>query len=675
MPDWSYQTIFRPCLAKLPYPLARKLALGTLGVLGRTSIGRWVIGMMGHMVPDPRLITELGTVSLCSPVVLSHLLDRDHIATEAFTQFGLGLIELGSVQIGALCKTVTCQLADSNQDEVDWNSRSLILHQTTLSLETLANVVQRASQANNRSRFALRVKIDSKAMDVGKELKELVAKLNQYVSVWILELDDYSDSQQQMCSTQSLVELVLGFSCDEYQPTVLLAVVYSEAKMIGDASVVIRSCQSKQDENGKQVGIWIDFKKTIVGGSIRMDPSLQRNYQAIQYVRDSLPEPIPLVVHLGMESPAEAIRVLKSGATAVAISSGFVFGGPGLAKRINAAELYRRIEVKESHGGIQNPNERTLRPTIASWAFGVMLGAAMFGGGLITLGVGVNGVLLPYDEVYLGMSSQELAGSMPQLVHFMMHDRVTVAGTMLAIGIIYMALSWFGIRRGHHWAKIAMLWSAMVGFTSFFLFLVFGYFDPLHAFISAVCLQLTFGMAQTGIEKRGSRNRTCVVNDIDWRFAQWGQLLLVIHGISLCAAGATICVLGSTQVFVQEDLVFMNATREQIASINPKLLGIVAHDRATFGGMLLACGLGSTLPAMWGFERQRPWLFWMLLTSGTIAYLTTIAVHACVGYLDLRHLLPAFMGLSIFWIALGFSARYLCSKSPENDRAWDALTR
>ena len=60
---------------------------------------------------------------------------------------------------------------------------------------------------------------------------------------------------------------------------------------------------------------------------------------------------------------------------------------------------------------------------------------------------------------------------------------------MLAVGIQYMFLSWYGIRRGLHWAKITVVASAFTGFLSFFLFLGFGYFDPLHAFVTAILFQ------------------------------------------------------------------------------------------------------------------------------------------------------------------------------------------
>ena len=42
--------------------------------------------------------------------------------------------------------------------------------------------------------------------------------------------------------------------------------------------------------------------------------------------------------------------------------------------------------------------------------------------------------------------------------------------------------------------------------------------------------------------------------------------------------------LGATEVFVAEDLAFMNLSRKSINAINDRLISLIAHDRAGFGG-------------------------------------------------------------------------------------------
>jgi hypothetical protein len=137
-------------------------------------------------------------------------------------------------------------------------------------------------------------------------------------------------------------------------------------------------------------------------------------------------------------------------------------------------------------------------------------------------------------------------------------------------------------------------------------------------------------------------------------------LLLVVHGFALLGAGAAIAAIGVTHVFVPEDLGFMHTTAEALQASNPRLVPLVAHDRATFGGMLLAAGWVFVLPALWGFRKNSPGLWWTLLSAGLAAYAAAIGVHYAVGYTTPMHLLPAYAGLGIFLLGMGLSRSYLC---------------
>jgi len=46
-----------------------------------------------------------------------------------------------------------------------------------------------------------------------------------------------------------------------------------------------------------------------------------------------------------IDSPGQALSAFNKGAVMVAVGSGFAFTGPGLAKRIHAAELNRRMKL------------------------------------------------------------------------------------------------------------------------------------------------------------------------------------------------------------------------------------------------------------------------------------------------------------------------------------------
>jgi hypothetical protein len=159
--------------------------------------------------------------------------------------------------------------------------------------------------------------------------------------------------------------------------------------------------------------------------------------------------------------------------------------------------------------------------------------------------------------------------------------------------------------------------------------------------------------------------------DRRWRLAQWGQALLVAHSTALLAAGFVISFIGATQVFVPEDLEFMRTTREALLAAGPHLVPLVAHDRASFGGMLVASGMTFLMASLWGFRRGTRWLWWTLFLGGIPGYAAAIGIHVAVGYHSPFHLAPAFAGLVLFLAATALARPYLCGGDPACEEAWN----
>jgi hypothetical protein len=279
------------------------------------------------------------------------------------------------------------------------------------------------------------------------------------------------------------------------------------------------------------------------------------------------------------------------------------------------------------------------------------------GGGLAWL-VAATRVVLPYDEAFLGLEREALPSINARLLAFMAHDRVTLAGTMISIGVLYAQLAYWGIRRGAHWAWQVLRIAAGVGFASFFLFLGFGYFDPLHAAVSVAL----FGVYLIGLRQPPPRlqPRPLRAGPINTP-ASRGRLCFVSLGGGLIVAGLVIAWVGVSGVLVPEDARFLGTPAAILRAVNPRLLPLVAHDRAGFGGALASDGLCILLTSLWGFQQGARWLWWTLLGSGTAGFGAALGVHFAVGYLDAVHLAPALLGLALLGLGLALSYQYLCS--------------
>jgi hypothetical protein len=199
-----------------------------------------------------------------------------------------------------------------------------------------------------------------------------------------------------------------------------------------------------------------------------------------------------------------------------------------------------------------------------------------------------------------------------------------------------------------------------VGFSTFFLFLGYGYLDPFHAFVTAIMFQFLMLALHSRLGPPPLPDVPQLVGDWRWRLSLWGQLILIGHATAVMTAGVVISGFGVTRVFVPEDLAFMQTTAEALTSAHPRLKPMIAHDRATFGGQLVAVGLALLLPALWGFRPSSAWLWWTQLVAVLLAYAAALGVHLAVGYTDLLHLSPVYVGAAVFLLGLGLSYPFLC---------------
>src|SRR6266545_4169084 len=275
----------------------------------------------------------------------------------------------------------------------------------------------------------------------------------------------------------------------------------------------------------------------------------------------------------------------------------------------------------------------------------VLLAVGLVLAGLIVLLLGMSGRFLPHDERFLGMTAEELCALHGcRIVHFMIHDRVSFGGAVLAVGVLYLGLSVSPLRQRQVWAWWAPLLSGAVGFTSFLVYLGFGYLDAWHAIATLLllpCFVLGLAWSRPTFARpadSGSLLRPSV--RVPWSSAHGvGRACLLAAAGGLVAGGLTIRVLGMTCVFVPEDLAYMGLRVEELHAINPRLVPLIAHDRAGFGGAV--CCFGVVLCwCVWCGQSSRG-LWWAVALAGLTAFGPAIAIHPLVGYNDPIHLAPA----------------------------------
>ena len=336
----------------------------------------------------------------------------------------------------------------------------------------------------------------------------------------------------------------------------------------------------------------------------------------------------------------EAAQALADPSTVVfATTDVLIREGPGWFARV--------IDAATPAGGKRSP----------AWRWGLLLGIGMIVAGLVAIAITLGPLLLWYDQDYLGVNT---VGH--HLAHFLQHDRISLAGTMIAIGVLYTGLAVGGLRRGWPWAREALLVSGWIGFPTMFYFVGTGFVDVLQL-VATVAL---FPFFVLGTRRRGGLRRAVLPDgpERQRRHALVGQLLLVITGLGIAVGGIVVSIIGLTTVLVPSDLAYLGTTTGALQAANPRLLSFMAHDRAGFGGALISAGTGIALLSAWGFRRGESWVWWTLALAATSGFGCALGIHGEIGYTDLGHLAPAYLGLALTVVALALARPYLCARRP-----------
>lgn len=661
MPDWFYRTVSRPLLFRLPARTAHGLTLRFMGGLARLplGVGGAVIDFLGHMAPPAPLRQSLLGINFPTRVGLSSWLDTEAVALPALARFGFGFLEIGPVSVEPSSEN---RLVGRRANErAIWHSG--VSH--SLGLKVLAPRIAEASRLGLPVIAQLQASPHASCEKAVEEFQCLIRELAPAVSLFSVPIQVSPDETWSAEMWRSHCQKVVAAAQSVAPPRPILLRLFVDAEVDVDNPVGERIEIALQEGVS---GLQLSGSICSEGGQLIGAPVRVLALEQVRRLRAAWPHTFILGAG-GVHQPQDALDLYQAGADLVQLDSGLVFSGPGLPKRINEALLCELLGqnpvTPKTVAAVFSESEEAERPASMTWFWTLLMGMGMLFGSFLTLVIAATRVVLPYDESFLGMSRDQLASLNARVLPFMMHDRVTLAGTMVALGVLYASLSFFGVRRGMHWAQKTVFVSAFTGFGSFFFFLGFGYLDPLHAFVTSCLLQFLLLGVHSKLGAPQPHSIACLRNDRAWHWSLWGQLLMIAHGAALLVAGLAISLIGVTDVFTTHDLEFIQASAEVLKAANPRLVPLIAHDRATLGGMLLCSGWAFLLPSLWGYRRGCAWLWWTFLAAGLCAYGAAIGVHLLVGYTDFAHLLPAAAGLGLLLLALGLSFPYLCGQ--QND--------
>lgn len=667
MPDWSYVPIFRPLLLLLSPERARDLTLGLIGGLSRWRGGGEVIAFLGHMVPPAELRRCIVGLDIRSPIGIGAGLDVSGYAAPALSRLEVGHLEVGPVTLAPVAPGQAIERRRADE---------AIVYPAPLAnpgLDVLLNNLASAGPLRVPVGARLAHRPGASAAEAADERRALIAALAPCVDFFTLDASAAASGAWSAAEWEAHLDAIFALP-EDWQETGLIEHPLFVCLAPDTAPAVADALLAPALERGAAGAVVTGG--IVAGGGARLvgAPTRAAARSFVRGLRERHGRQIVIIAGGGVQQPADALALLGAGADLVQLHSGLVYNGPGLPKRTNEALLkhlpgsrepgvtYARhspfaVRHRPLQGGHRPRNLPLLTPP---WLAYLALGLGMVVCGSLAWYVAADRVILPYDEQFVRLSREQLAGANTRLLSFMAHDRVSLAGTMVTVGFLYAGLAWGGVRRGHHWAWSALMASSGFGFLSFFLFIGFGYFDPLHAMISLILLPFyligtIWGQPRAsgdyGPPAAGLRNSRA------WRLGLVGQLAFVVLGVGLIVGGLTITWTGITQVFVPSDLAYMETEGPFLREVSPRLVPLVAHDRAGFGGTLVTNGLAIFFAALWGIRPGARWLWWTLLLAGLPGLGGAIGVHYAVGYTDFFHLSPVWLAAFLYLAGLALTWR------------------
>lgn len=669
MPDWTYHPFFKPLLFRLPPEDARALTMRLLEMQASTAAGRRLFRLFAPAPPgEKHALTALG-MRLASPVGLGAGIDTHAVALTLLQHLGFGFLQVGPVSASARPRRFS-------HDPLRLRDALAIVSSPLAASPSAAELAERIERTPDRKApvgFAL----------AGTRVADAIAQAGEAAAFFTVPAKG-GEREADLRALRALTD----------RPMVLRL-----PDGLGDEAIdALTDAAVSAGLDGCATAAGAD-SPLLASGAMDAPFVRARALQVTERIARRHGAALPVLGAGGIFTPEDAVAFLDAGATLIELYAGFVYAGPGLPSRILAAAAERparrgvadrsQTVSKSAPSSAEPPSSPAapssaaspaappvparLLPELGPYLVG-FTGLILVGSGIVALALAGTIKLLPYDIEYLGMTMNDLCErNACKIVHFMAHDRVSWGGSMIAIGSLYTWLGAVPLRRGEAWAWWTAVLSGAVGFGSFLTYLGYGYLDVWHGRATMALLPVfMIGMALSFRDLRGTRGPAALTRLAAkaWRYspAGLGRLALTFTAFGMISGGLLIMAVGMTRVFVPQDLEYMGVTVADLHALNPRLVPLIAHDRAGFGGGLCSTGIAVMASVWYGTRPGARSLWRALLIAGTVGFSTAIGVHPVVGYNSFVHLAPAYAGALAFAIGMALLYRPMCRADVEADR-------
>lgn len=587
MPDWFYHPVYKPIVSRLfSSAVAREISLTAMGVQSSTAVGRALFRFLASAEPPESARVTLCDLDFPSPIGLAPGIDYRAAALPLWPYLGFGFVELGPVHREPVER---CRSTDP------------------LCVPEL-----------------LAIRSSRRAGAPGAEaLRKRIIKTRRGKCPIGIYVTDPEPAQV----IQALGMVADFFSLD---PECLDSPGAARVRAATHKPLFLRITAGETDQ---QIDDWIamamraGFSGCIIGAGARVSGvpdtelhgpfGLDRTLAVVKRIASRYGDAFPIIAAGGVSTPARALALLRNGARLVELYEGLIYAGPGLPKRI----LSRVAE--DEKGSVSPPAtvpSASDRPS--PWVrLAILLAVFHLAVGMLTLGAGALEWMRPVETNLVSA----------RLENFIVHNRSCLGGALLGLGFAYLWLARGPVRRKEVWSNYALVAAALVE--------CFGAFA--RSALVLIGMAAAAAVIAIGVFHRRREMLTPLARAWIWSPAGISRMLLTIWALGYLCGGVAIAVLGSTAVFVAEDLDYLCIQPASYGALNfADTLKSISIDRTRFGVGLLATGL-LLLPGVWhGIRPGDRSLLRIGIAVVAVDLLTVIGFHYVIGYTAFTHLVP-----------------------------------
>ena len=350
-----YRRLIKPILFLFPPETIHSLLIGFLKIVFVIPGVRALIHRIYHL-SDPLLETEFLGMRFSNPVGLAAGFDKNAEIYREFYSFGFSFIEVGTVtplaQAGNPKPRSFRIPADRGLiNRMGFNNHGAEQAARNLALNRPAGLILGGNLGKNTL-----TPNEKAAADYEAVFRALYTGVDYFVvNVSCPNITDLHKLQDQD-SLETILGRILQVRQEmESRKPVLLKISPDLNEKQLDETLEIIDRLGIDGIVATNTTIRRDGLKTsqetiedIGNGGLSGSPITKRSLEVVRYIHAKTRGKLPLIAVGGIMSVKDALNMLEAGATLVQLYTGFIYEGPGLARRINRAVLSQRKQSEST---------------------------------------------------------------------------------------------------------------------------------------------------------------------------------------------------------------------------------------------------------------------------------------------------------------------------------------